>query len=155
MFLLVHINCTKGFHCDIPYIHIMNVLWSNSPPLLLFLISPPPLWNNFNNFHCSIFTRAYDITVHIYPLRSLLLPSLIPSSHPQTVPILHSYHSFNIYILRMRESMQYLSVSICFISLNSFIHFPTNNIISFFFMSNTPLRVCVCVCVCVYLTFSS
>jgi hypothetical protein len=35
-FLLVYINCTKGFHCDI-FIHEYNVLWSNSPPQQVFL----------------------------------------------------------------------------------------------------------------------
>jgi hypothetical protein len=39
-FLLAYINCTKGFHCDTS-IHEYNVLWSNSLPPLLFLITPP------------------------------------------------------------------------------------------------------------------
>jgi hypothetical protein len=33
--LLVYVNCTKGFHCDIS-IHAHHALWSNSPPLLFF-----------------------------------------------------------------------------------------------------------------------
>jgi hypothetical protein len=35
--LLVYSNCTKGFHF---HTCIQNLLWSNSPPLLLFLIPP-------------------------------------------------------------------------------------------------------------------
>jgi hypothetical protein len=36
---LEYINCTKGFHCGIS-IHAYIGFWSNSPPLLLFLIPP-------------------------------------------------------------------------------------------------------------------
>jgi hypothetical protein len=38
-FLLVCINCTKGFHCDTS-IHAYTVLWSNSSPLLVLLVPP-------------------------------------------------------------------------------------------------------------------
>jgi hypothetical protein len=37
LFLLAYIHCTKGFHCDIS-ICGYNVLCSNSPPVLSFLI---------------------------------------------------------------------------------------------------------------------
>jgi hypothetical protein len=36
---LPHINYTKGFHCN-NFIHSYNLLWLNSPSLLLFLINP-------------------------------------------------------------------------------------------------------------------
>jgi hypothetical protein len=86
-YLLLHINCTRGFHCD-NFTDVYTVLLISSPPTL-FIILPYPASSPFSNsvigFHhiyIYICTHLY-ICIYVYhPLHLLLIL--------QTVTLLHS-----------------------------------------------------------------
>jgi hypothetical protein len=89
--LLVNINYTEGFHCDIS-IQECNVPWSNSSPLLLFLIIPflkKKLTSFIFPFHKLIWSKPLIFT----PSLSFFCP---PDFHwfptPNNPPFLHSWH---------------------------------------------------------------
>jgi hypothetical protein len=82
---------TKGFHRDISI---------NAHNVLLLLFSFLPLFKkNFKRFHYSTFIHINEI-FWPYSLRPSPLPfthmNIHPAviSHPQTKPVLHSFHSF-------------------------------------------------------------
>jgi hypothetical protein len=79
LFLLVHINCTEVFHCDI-FINAYNVLWSNSPLYYSFL-SPVPLrvhYFSLMSFFCSHIpsTLPWAVTVSLTFLVMMVVTSL-------------------------------------------------------------------------------
>jgi hypothetical protein len=82
---LACICCTKGFH---------QCTTLNPCPYHSFLFPPPPSWNKRNRFHCSISTHVYRIFQPYSPpiLSFHFTPACLYL--PQTVPILHSCHSF-------------------------------------------------------------
>jgi hypothetical protein len=83
-FLLVYINCTKGFHYDIS-MGAPNVLWSNPPPLFLFshILTGE---SNFNKFYYStsyMHVKYFDIFTPPSPSTfTLPLHCLLPQNTP-------------------------------------------------------------------------
>jgi hypothetical protein len=93
-FLLAYINYTKGFHCDIPCIHIMYFYQIH--PLYYSFVSLPFIFKTIlMNFHYSLVymhIKCFDY-IHLPPI-SLFTLFLLLDFLPPTVPFSHSCNLF-------------------------------------------------------------
>jgi hypothetical protein len=86
-FLLEYVKCTKKFHSDV-YTHAYDVLWSNSPSLVLFLIPLLPLLNNLTGFiilFSHMWVKYFDHN-HSSFTHSFYRPLFLVVPHPKQCP---------------------------------------------------------------------
>jgi hypothetical protein len=132
--LLVHINCTKGFHCDI-FIHVHNVLLSNSPlyyflfPTFLTIILMGSIV--FSHMHIKYFDHIHSPAPSLFAFLSTGC-----LSKPSTFTFGSVFKGLDSAYERKYVIFVFLKLGHILLNVvtSSSIYFPVNDIISFFCM---------------------